>query len=230
MRRFAAPPHGRSTIVDQSSAELDRRIAKLESSGRRDRAIGLAMLALVFITAQAPAAPPSSAAPIVVRDASGASATLSALGLTVRDSAGHERTFVGIDSAKPSVDLSDATGHLRQSMYLLNDLPELRQFDATGKDRLEVNLDSKNDGEFRLFDKDAKLRLALFRTNGGDPQLGLYGTDEKLRAYFSTDDASPYFVMRDASQTDCVYVGGYTDGSIGMAVKNASNAVLWKAP
>lgn len=216
--------------MDQSPTELDRRVAKLESSGRRDRAIGLAMIALVFVTAQAPAPPTTSATPIVVRDGTGASATLSASGLTVRDAAGHERTFVGIDSAKPSVDLSDSTGQLRQSMYLLNDLPELRQFDNGGANRLEINLDSRNEGEFRLYDKNKKLRLALFRTQGGDPQLGLYGTDEKLRAYFSTDDTSPYFVMRDAGQTDRVYVGGYQDGSIGLAIKNASNAVLWKAP
>jgi hypothetical protein len=58
----------------------------------------------------------------------------------------------------------------------------------------------------------------------------LYGTDEKLRAYFSTDDISSYLVMRDAAGTNRVYAGGYTDGSMGMDVRDVSNKVVWKAP
>jgi hypothetical protein len=115
-------------------------------------------------------------------------------------------------------------------MYLLKDLPVLRQFDSAGKRRAEMRLDSTNDGEFLINDQNEKLRLALFRTTSGDPQLGLYGTDEKLRAYLGTDDASPYLVMRDAGATTRVYAGGYKDGSIGLDVRNSANTVLWKAP
>ena len=216
-----------------SSTDISARIARLEGSSRRDRLLGVAVLALVFATAQAPGPPTTTATttPIVVRDATGVTATLTARGLTVRDPAGHVRSFVGIDEGnRPSVDLSDATGQLRESMYLLNELPVLRQFDAAGKRRAEMHLDATNDGELLLSDPNEKLRLALFRTKGGDPQLGLYGSDEKLRAYFSTDDASPYLVMRDSGGTNRVYAGGYQDGSIGIDVRSAANVVLWKAP
>ena len=216
--------------MEQSGFDLSARVARLESSSRRDRAIVVAVAVLALATAQAPA-PTAQSTPVVVRDATGVSATLTAKGLTVRDAAGHERTFVGIDADnRPSVDLGDSAGQLRESMYLLNELPVLRQFDKAGKRRAEIRLDANNDGELLINDAAEKLRLALFRTSGGDPQLGLYGSDEKLRAYFSTDDASPYLVMRDNAGTTRVYAGGYQDGTIGLDIRNASNTVLWKAP
>jgi hypothetical protein len=214
--------------VEQSSApDLAVRVARLERSSRRDRTIVLAVALLALATAQTPG---GGSAPVVIRDASG-SATLTSQGLTVRDAAGFKRTFIGIDEDKrPSVDLGDSTGRLRESMYLLNELPVLRQFDTAGKRRAEIRLDASNDGELLLSDSAEKLRLALFRTTKGDPQLGLYGTDEKLRAYFSTDDDSPYLVMRDSAATTRVYAGGYTGGKIGMDVRDAANTVLWKTP
>jgi hypothetical protein len=219
--------------MDRTSAELAGRVGRLERGVRRDRLIVSSVLVLAVATAQTqtPPAPVAGTTPIVVRDASGASATLSARGLVVRDSAGKERIAVGLDSsAFPGVDLSDATGQLRESMYLLNNIPVLRQFDAAGKRRMEMGLTTNNEGQLLLNDQNEKLRLALFRTTSGDPEMGLYGTDEKLRAYFATDDASPYLVMRDAGATTRVYLGGYTDGSIGMDVRNSGNTVLWKAP
>lgn len=141
------------------------------------------------------------------------------------------RIFTGVDADnRPSIDLHDSKGTIRESMYLLNDLPVLRLFDASAKRRAELRLDSSQDGELLINDANEKLRLALFRTSNGDPQIGLYGTDEKLRAFFSTDDASPYLVMRDAAGTTRVYAGGYKDGTIGIDVRDASNKVLWKQP
>ena len=193
--------------MEQSGFDLSARVARLESSSRRDRAIVVAVAVLALATAQAPA-PTAQSTPVVVRDATGVSATLTAKGLTVRDAAGHERTFVGIDADnRPSVDLGDSAGQLRESMYLLNELPVLRQFDKAGKRRAEIRLDANNDGELLIND-----------------------AAEKLRAYFSTDDASPYLVMRDNAGTTRVYAGGYQDGTIGLDIRNASNTVLWKAP
>jgi len=215
------------------------RVARLEASRLLSRAVVAGVAILAFATAQTSSGG-STSAPIVVRDASGASATLTAQGVTVRDAAGNRRMFAGVDSdGFPSVDLSDAKGQLRQSMYLLPGLadngskvefPILRQFDANGKRRAEMRLDVAQDGELLLNDASETIRAALFRTKGGDPQLGLYGTDAKLRAFFSTDDDSPYLVMRDRGGTNRVYAGGYTDGSIGMAIRNAANVVVWKAP
>jgi len=215
--------------MEQSSERLHQRIAGIERSLRRDRLVGLAVLALLFASAQAPA--PPGGAPLVVRDASGASATLTAAGLAVRDAAGHTRAFVGLDSqGRPSFDLSDATGKLRQTMFLLDGSPSLRQFDSAGTERDELRLDSTSDGELDLRDDHEKLRMALFRTKNGDPQIALYGSDEKARAYFSTDDDSPYLVMRDAAGGTRVYMGGYTNGNIGIDIRNASNTTLWSAP
>jgi hypothetical protein len=186
------------------------------------------------VTAQASATSPTGfATPIVVKDATGASATLTAAGLTVRDSGGTERFFGGLDDeGRPSLDLSDKTGELRESAYLFgNDaFPTFREFDPSGKRRMELRLDSTNDGEVLINDANEKLRLALFRTTSGNPQIGLYGSDEKLRAYFSTDDDSPYLVMKDSSQTIRTYIGGYQDGAIGMDIRDAAGKTSWKAP
>lgn len=54
--------------------------------------------------------------------------------------------------------------------------------------------------------------------------------DEKLRAYFATDDDSPYLVIRDARGTTRVYAGGYQDGTIGLDIRDTANKTLWKAP
>jgi len=208
---------------------LKTRVEGLERSSRRDRAIVFGVIVLALATAQTPSS--SNTAPIVVKGANGANASLTSAGLAVYDATGHRRAFVGVDSdGRPSVDLSDSTGQLRESFYLLDGTPMLRQFDAGGKRRAELVLDTADDGELVLTDANEKIRLALFSTKSGDPQIGLYGTDEKLRAFFSTDDVSPYLVMRDATGQNRLNIGGYSDGSIGMDIRNASAAVLWKAP
>jgi hypothetical protein len=217
-----------------SAADLATRIGRLESSIKRSRVVALAVVLIAFATAQTSGPASLSTAytsPLIVRDAAGGSATLGATGLRVLDASGKERTYVGIDaSGYPTVDLGDSAGRLRESMYLLSDFPVLRQFDSAGKRRAEIRLDASNDGELLLNDQNEKLRLALFRTKSGDPQLGLYGSDEKLRAFFSTDDASPYLVMRDAAGVSRLNVGGFSDGSIGIDIRNGANTVLWKAP
>ena len=225
--------------VEQSAApELVARVERLERSRRRDRAVIAAIAILALATAQTPgSAKRVASTPIVLRSATGSVATLTSGGLTLNDAAGHRRLFVGIDAdGRPSVDLGDSKGVLRESMYLLNEQPVLRQFDSSGKRRAEIRLDATNDGELLLTDASERLRLALFRTKGGDPQLGLYGSDEKLRAFFSSDDQSPYLVMRDGgalvdgAHTDRISLGGYRDGSIGMSIHDAAGKTLWKAP
>jgi hypothetical protein len=215
-----------------ASPDLNARLDRLERGSRRDRAIGFAVLALLFVTAQAPGSTPvTTTAPYTVRNASGASATLSATGLTVRDAQGNVRVFEGIDSGgRPSLDMRDTAGTLRESMYLLDGRPLLRLFDSSGKRREEVGLDDKGDGLLQLNDASEKLRLEIGRATGGNPNLSLYGSDEKLRAYIATDDVSPYMVMRDAAGNDRVTVGGYTDGTFGIGIKSETKAVLWKAP
>jgi len=214
-----------------STEHLDRRIGRLERSSRRDRFIGLAVMLVLVATAQAPAGPAST--PIIVRDATGASATLTSAGLVVRDAAGRTRVFAGLDSdGKPSFDLSDATGRLRETLYLVDGTPALRQFDAAGKSRTELALDPKSNGELLLRDDQQKIRLALFQRSvgAGDPQIQLYGSDGKDRATFSTDDDSPYLIMKDGAGGTRVYMGGYQNGKIGIDVRNASNTTLWSAP
>jgi hypothetical protein len=218
--------------MSSSSETLFARVTRLERSSRRDRAIVLGVIVVAVLTAQTSAPQGNvSPTPIVVRDASGMSAMLGASGLTVRDASGKVRLFAGVDDqGRPSLDERDSTGALRQSMYLFDQQPTLRQFDALGKRRLELKLNTRDSGEVRLTDANENLRGAFFVAASGNPQVGLYGTDEKLRAFFSTDEQSPYLVMRDATGANRVNIGGFADGSIGMDIRNASNTVLWKAP
>jgi hypothetical protein len=228
----AEPPGGKTPgMKELNRHDLVARLDRLEHTIRRDRAIALAVIGFAFATAQTAAPKAVQSAPIVISDASGASATLTATGLTFDDAHGNERTFVGLDSSGyPSLDLSDASGTLRESVYLLKDTPVLRQFDATEKDRMELRLDSTENAQMLFRDENGKARIGMFRTSTGDPQLALYGSDEKLRAYLATDDDSPYLVMRDATGATRLYAGGYTGGAIGMDIRDASSTVLWKAP
>ena len=213
---------------------LRTRVDRLEKQSRRDRAVIFSVIVLAILTAQAPvppAGPQVSTTPITVKNALGQSATLSANGLDVRDPSGTERFFIGVDSeGRPSVDLHDTTGLNRESMYLFDQAPTLRQFDAQGKRRLELRLNPAGNPELQLSDSNEKLRGGFFIGASGRPQIALYGTDEKLRAYLATDDTMPFLVMVDANGTNRISVGGYSDGSVGMDIRNAANTVLWKAP
>jgi hypothetical protein len=211
---------------------LQARIEQLEHGRRRDRAIVFGVIALALATAQAPPVSPSiSQTPITVSNAQGTS-TLTATGLVVNDSAGHRRILIGFDSNSwPTASLSDSNGKTRESLYLFGDTNgTLRQFDVNGKRRLELRVTDPGNGELQLSDANENLRAAFFFGTNGNPQLGLYGTDVKLRAFLATDDIAPYFVIRDATGQNRIDIGGFTDGSIGMDLRDASNTVLWKAP
>ena len=210
-----------------SDGELAARVVRLERAARRDRVLALGALALALATAQAPAA-----RPIAVHDAGGATATMTARGLEVRDGAGMLRTRFGLDKTDyPSLDLFDASGTVRESMYLSNDRPVLRQFDKAGKRRAEMFLASGTEnGELAIRDAKDVTRLAVFRGNSGLPELALYGTDGNVRAYVATDDTSPFLVMKDRAGTSRVAMGGFGSGKIGMELRSTGGTVLWSAP
>jgi len=211
-----------------SDAELAARVDGLERVARRHRLCALGALVLVLATAQAPAV----SAPVVVGDATGARTTLTAKGLTVRDAAGRVRTTLGLDAdGYPSLDLSDASGRLRESMYLLTDRPVLRLFDTAGKRRAELFLasDTQN-GEFVITDAAQVTRLAVFVGAKGLPEMGLYGADNTVRAYFSADDDGSYLVMKDAHGTTRAVAGQYTSGKFGFDVRNAAGSSVWSRP
>ncbi len=220
---------------------LKTRVNRLERESKRDRAVIFGVVLLAMLTAQAPApqAPSTPAgprvfnAPITVTNAAGQSTTLSASGLVVHDASGKERLLIGVDSEnRPSIDLRDASGGLRESLYLFEQkTPTLRQFDANDKRRLELALSDAGNGELELNDPNEKLRAAFFiGATTGNPQVALYGTDEKLRAFLATDDVMPYLVLRDNNGTSRINVGGFSDGTVGMDIRDAANTVLWKAP
>ncbi|MEO9135023.1 MAG: hypothetical protein ABI316_00265, partial [Casimicrobiaceae bacterium] len=209
---------------------LADRIARLERVARRDRVLALGALALALATAQAPA--PRAQPPLTVRDAAGNTATLSSSGLSVRDPSHTVRIDTGLDaSGYPSVDLYDASGTIRQAMYLLKDRPVLRQFDKDGKRRAEmfVASDTEN-GEFVLRDATDTPRLAAFLGTKGLPELALYGSDAKVRAYISADDSGPYLVMKDAQAVSRLVAGQYTSGKMGMDVRDTSGTAVWTKP
>jgi len=213
-----------------TDAVLTQRISRLERIARRDRVLALGALALALATAQAPA--PRAQPPLTVRDAAGNTASLSAVGLSVRDSSRTLRIDTGLDaSGYPSVDLYDGSGTIRQAMYLLKDRPVLRQFDKAGKRRAElfVASDTEN-GEFALRDATDTTRLAVFLGTKNLPELALYGSDAKVRAYFSSDDSGPYLVMKDAQAVSRVNAGQYSSGKMGMDVRDAAGTAVWTEP
>ena len=213
---------------------LSARVTRLERSARRDRAFALGALALLLATAQAPAGGVPSAAgnPLVITAPSGANARLTAHGLIVRDASSTVRTSAWIDDdGSPSFDEGDASGTLRQTAYLASGFPTLRQFDAKGiqRDELFVSKDPQNP-EFTIIDENKVRRLAVFRGTEGNPELALYGSNAAVRAYIATDDNLPYLVMRDGGGHTRVSMGAYTDGSIGMDIRDAAGTTLWKKP
>src|SRR5579872_4138694 len=141
------------------SSELAARVARLESKVKRDRTIALAALAILFATAQS--APSST--PLSVRGST-ASTQVTASGVIVRDANGQQRVFIGLDSeGRPSIDLRDSTGKLRQTLFLTsgNSSPTFRQFDANGTTRLEAYLSVPGEyPNFRLLDSNGKRRLS----------------------------------------------------------------------
>ena len=211
-----------------NDATLAARLARLERAARRDRAIALGAIAVFLATAQAPA--PS--APIVVGAASGAGARIDATGLSVRDATGKVRTLVGLDDGgRPSADLYDATGTLRQTASLLQGTPTLRQFDKSGKRRDDLFLASDNQNpEFALHDERETTRLAVFRGSQGLPEFAVYGSDGAVRAYLSTDDDIPYLVMKDGTQQTRLVIGAYTSGKVGLDVRNTAGTAIWSKP
>lgn len=212
----------------ESPVALGGRVAALERAAQRDRVFALAAIALFLATAQVSAPP----APLIVRAASGESARIDAAGLTVRDAAGVVRADAGIDKdGSPSVDEYDAGGTIREAMYLLKDLPLLRQFDKSGKRRADLFLasDTQN-GEMVFRDANDVSRLGVFIGAKGLPELAFYGSDAAVRAYLSSDDAGAYLVMNDRTKQTRVSVGQYTDGNYGMDVRNPSGTTIWKAP
>lgn len=214
-----------------SAAAIEGRIARLERRARIDRLFALGALAIVLATAQAPSTA-LNARPLVVTAAGHASAQLAATGILVRDAAGKVRADAGIDpDGSPGADLYDATGQLRQAAYLLENSPLFRLFDATGKRRAELYLSSeKQNPEFALRDPAGTMRLGAFIGAKGLPEFAAYGSDGKVRAYFETDDVSPFVVMNDQAGTGRVVLGGYTSGKIGADIRDASGNVLWSKP
>ncbi len=209
--------------------ELAERIARLEKTAKRERAVAIGLFAILMATAQAPAQ--TTSGPMIVRGAGG-SATLDATGMTVRDKTNAIRNFAGLDSdGYPSVDETDSSGHLRQTMYLLKDSPMLRDFDPAGKRRLEVYLSSDtSDGVMNIRDAADVTRLSVFRGSQGLPEMALYGSDAKVRAYFSADDDMAYLVMKDNGAATRLTMGAYTGGNVGMDIRNPAGTAVWNQP
>lgn len=213
--------------MDKSS-ELAARVARLESTVKRDRAIALAALAILFATAQS--APSST--PLSVHG-SRASTQVTADGVVVRDANNQQRLFIGLDSeGRPSVDLRDSAGKLRQTIFLTseNNSPTFRQFDASGTTRLEAYLSVPGEfPNFRLLDSNGKRRLSAFiGSDSGNPEFGVFGSDEQARAYMVAEDRGGYFDIRDASKTIRAQMGIYPDGGFGLFLANASGQTTWR--
>lgn len=215
-------------MLGHPEAELQKRVARLEATVRRDRLIALAALAVLFATAQT-----SSTQPVVVQGSNG-SAQLTATGLVVRDSSGQQREFVGLDSeGRPSVDLRDTTGKLRESLFLttVDFAPNFRLFDAAGTDRMEGFLGKDGFPNFRLLDANGKRRLSAFiGYDTGNPEFAVYGSDEEARGYLVGPDCGAYFDVRDQAKNFRAHMGTYPDCTFGIFLRNESGQNQWAVP
>ena len=167
--------------------ELAARVAKLESKVRRDRTIALGALAILFATAQAAPSGTSGSQPITVRGAN-SSTQLTASGIVISDGSGKTRIYVGFDSeGRPSVDMRDASGQLRQTLYLASaqSAPVMRQFDANGKERLS----------------------AFIGTTTGAGEFAVYGSDENVRGYLVGGEGGGYMAFNDGRKVERLWLG-----------------------
>jgi len=172
-------------VVEQHLVQqLGARVAQLESNGRRDRRLALGIIAFLIVTAQAP----SPSAPVVVTDGTGASATLSASGLVVKDKTDHARLVVGLDtSSRPALDLMDAGGTVRETLYLdSSSNPALRQFDPNGKSRTEISLSgTAQSPAIYLLDGNGKTRQLMSLAADSSPLFQQFDSNEKTRVELS---------------------------------------------
>jgi hypothetical protein len=180
--------------------QLSARVAQLESKARRDRTIALGAIAFLIATAQAP----SPSAPVVVADGTGASATLTASGLVVRDKSDRRRLVVGLDSeSRPALDLVDTSGSVRQTVYLdSSNNPALRQIDTAGKARNELSLaGSTQSPGFYQSDSTGKTRQLFSVSSDGQGLLQQIDSNDKTRVELSLYDSSqaPQFSMLDSA-------------------------------
>lgn len=209
--------------------ELVKRVARLESTVRRDRTIALAALAILFATAQTS----SSSEPVMVRGQNG-STQMTATGMVIRDSAGQQRIFVGMDAeGRPSVDLRDTAGKLRATMFLTSEsqAPTIREFDSTGTERMDAYLSKDGFPNFRMNDANGKRRLSAFiGYDTGNPEIAVYGADEEARGYLVGEDCGAYFDIRDQAKNFRAHMGTYPDCSFGMFLRNQAGQNVWAVP
>jgi hypothetical protein len=180
--------------------QLNARVAQLEANGRRDRRLALGVIAFLIVTAQAP----SPSGPVVVTDGSGASATLSASGLVIKDKTDHRRLVVGLDTAsRPAVDLVDPSGSVRETIYLdSSNNPAIRQFDPAGKSRTEISLSGASQSpSLYMLDGNGKTRQLMSLAADSSPLFQQFDSNEKTRVELSLYAASqaPQFSLIDVN-------------------------------
>ncbi len=206
--------------------QLSARVARLESNNRRDRTIALSVIAFLIVTAQAP----SPSTPVVVSDGTGASATLTAQGLVVRDKSDRRRLVVGLDSSsRPSLDLLDVSGGVRQTAYLASDdSPVIRQYDAAGKGRTEISLTgTAQSPQIYLNDSNGTARQLLSLTADNYPLFQQFDSNKKTRVELSLYEASqaPQLSLLDANGKKRVAVFEGVGTAIGEVDVFGSNGI-----
>lgn len=215
-------------MLNNGDQELQKRVARLESTVRRDRTIALAALAILFATAQT-----TSTEPVTVRGPNG-SAQLTASGVVILDASNQQRAFFGLDSeGRPSVDLRDGSGKLRGTLFLTSGdfEPTFRLFDSAGTDRMEEFVGKDGFPNIRLLDANGKRRLSAFiGYDTGNGEFAVYGSDEEPRGYLVGPDCGAYFDLRDANKAFRAHMGTYPDCSFGIFLRNQSGQNQWAVP
>lgn len=234
---------------------LVSRLEALERQNRHLKAGGFAIAAAIVAAVFIGAAEQASTQPITIKDASGHRVRIDATGVTVYDSSSR-RAFVGLDDkGRPSLDLRDKDGTLRQSVYLSTDgYPDLIQADEKGNDRLWFYLSKPgNNPNFKLLDTKGTERANYYIGTEGEPELRLLDSSGTERAAFYigyethspeitlegpdgkervavSGQSTPFFRITDNSNQQRAFLGIYDDGNAGAFTKNASGTTTWSAP
>jgi hypothetical protein len=145
-------------------------IAELVEANRRlgRQATVASLLAVVSLTAV------GALAAVVYRDRKGTNHHLSARSLTINDSSGNARVWVGVNKTGPGLSVMSEEGKTRIWAGLSNDSPSIGVFDKKGENRVSTGLSE---------DESAYL---IGKTSDG-----------KAKASMGVSKDSPYLELRD---------------------------------
>ncbi len=210
--------------------EMQSLMTRVESLERRTRALNVFLFAgiVILLVLGAVSATVAQQRSLDFRGGTG-HVKLSADGLYFYDKKGVARLAIYLSNQQePVIRLKDASDRARSYFSLTADAetPRVEFDDTSGQQRLYVGLATEQTGLVRTFTKSGGIQTSLeddflrIRDSSGVEQLYLGVSTEN----------KPMLKMWDASHTERLFAGVYTDGSSGFTAYNASGNSTWSSP